>query len=163
MAIENEIHPIQVNILLKLLFNPTARFSQLNVLTAPTDQFSFHLKKLLEIGLIEKDGRNYQLSVKGKEFANRFDTDRLVPERQAKVAVGVVGIRMRIDSTEYLIQQRLKQPYYGFFGLVTGKVRWGETTEETAKREFKEETGLSADFKLVGIEHKLDYSMEKEL
>jgi len=67
------------------------------------------------------------------------------------------------NKAEYLLQQRLKQPYYGFYGFVSGKITWGETTTETAARELKEETGLSAKLTLVGIEHKIDYSKNNKL
>lgn len=37
------------------------------------------------------------------------------------------------------------------------KVRWGETLEQAALRELKEETGLSADFEYAGLYHKMDF------
>src|SRR5690606_1572346 len=54
---------------------------------------------------------------------------------------------------EYLFQQRLKNPYYGFWGLPSGKIRWGETIIQAAARESLEETGLSADFRIASIYH----------
>lgn len=163
MAIENEIHPIQVNILLVLLFRTKARFSRLNTLKAPSDQFNFHLKELVKATLIEKSGNLYQLTIKGKEFANRFDTQKLIPERQAKVAVLVCCVKKEGNTFKYLVQKRLKQPYFGFHGFLTGKIRWGETAYEGAARELKEETGLEGKVELVGIKHKMDYSEKKEL
>ena len=44
-----------------------------------------------------------------------------------------------------------------------GKIKWGETIYETAERELKEETGLRGKIKLVGIKHKIDYSVEGNL
>jgi 8-oxo-dGTP pyrophosphatase MutT (NUDIX family) len=153
-----EIHVIQSGILLTLLFQPLARFSQLNKLKVPSDQFNFHLKALMNANLIEKtDNGLYRLTAKGKEFANRFDTDQKEIERQAKIGVLICCTRKKEGYEEYLLQQRLKQPYYGFWGFITGKVRWGESILETAKREFEEETGLLAEFKLSGIKHKTDY------
>ena len=58
------------------------------------------------------------------------------------------------------MQKRLKQPYFGFLGFVSGKVRWGETVVEAAERELKEETNLEGKFKLIGIMHSLIYSKE---
>jgi 8-oxo-dGTP pyrophosphatase MutT (NUDIX family) len=58
--------------------------------------------------------------------------------------------RMRDGRTEYLFQERLKQPYFGYWGLPSGKIRWGETILETALRELKEETGLEADREICG-------------
>ena len=61
---------------------------------------------------------------------------------------------------EYLFQQRLKNPYYGFWGLFSGKVRWGETLAEAAAREAKEETNLEADFTITGVYHERACSQE---
>jgi len=62
-----------------------------------------------------------------------------------------------------LIQKRLKEPYYGYLGFLTGKVRFGETIIQTAERELKEESGLSAKFKLRYILHEHVYSKEGDL
>lgn len=166
MSIKSEVHPIQIGILRVLMYQEEARFSDLNPERIPTDHFNFHVKKLLELGFIEKTEQNlYRLTPKGKEFTNRFDTDQRKPllERQAKIGVLVACVKGEGNSQKYLIQHRLKQPYYGFYGLISGKVRWGETIAETAARELKEEAGVSATMELVGIEHKIDYSTQGEL
>lgn len=158
------VHPVQANILVTLLFKSKTRFSILNVLKIPNDHFTFHLKRLIASGLVKKveDGK-YQLTRKGKEFANRFDTENIEIERQAKIGVLVVCVKNEKRTRSFLIQKRLKEPYYGFHGFVTGKVRWGETVEETARRELKEETGLSGQLKFLGIRHKMDYDKKGEL
>src|SRR4030042_2817516 len=61
------------------------------------------------------------------------------------------------------MQQRLKHPYFGFYGFVSGKIRWCETIYEAASRELKEETGLKAKLELAGIEHKIDYTKDDKL
>lgn len=162
MSTEIDLHPVQSEILRALLFLPMAKFSQLNLSCLTSDHFTFHIKKLLESGLVDKVGTKYTLSTRGKEFANRMDTDTAKIERQAKLAVLVVGIKQE-NGTKYLVQQRLKQPYFGFHGFVSGKIRWGEKLEEAAKREFKEETGLEGEPKLVGVEHKQDVRGEMML
>lgn len=161
---EQEIHPIQSDILLVLLFKPKARFVELNTTKMPSDHFNFHIKRLVKLDLIEKTkGGYYKLTPKGKEFANRFDTESQFLERQAKIGVLVCCVGKSENDVKYLIQQRLKEPYYGFYGFITGKVKWGEEVEETAKRELKEEAGLAGEFRLVGIKHKMDYSSRKDL
>lgn len=67
MSIESEIHPIQAAILRTLLFAPQTRFAQLNTLKVSTDHFTFHLKRLLTIGLVVKEGGVYTLTTTGKK------------------------------------------------------------------------------------------------
>lgn len=160
---EIDIHKVQIMILRELLFKPNARFSDLNVTGLTNDHFTFHLERLIEENLVVKEDQRYNLTTQGKEFANRMDTDRLKMERQAKIACVIIGVRARSGVVEYLVHKRLKEPYYGFWGLAGGKMRWGEKVEEAARREFQEETGLTGDFTLKGVEHKMDFSSEGEL
>ncbi len=161
-----KLHKVQTHILKILMFKPQARFADLNYLKLSTDHFAFHVKSLLEAELIVKSSEGlYSLTNTGKEFANRFDMDsqNIAVERQAKIGVLICCLEQTGSQTRYLVQQRLKQPYFGFYGFLTGKAKWGETIIETAKRELEEETGLSGSLKLVGVKHKMDYSKENEL
>lgn len=163
MNISDTMHPAQVAILHALLFRPSAGFAELQKASGlSSDHFNFHLQKMLEQKLIVKNtSSRYHLTHSGKEYANRFDTDARVVERQPKVAVLLL---VEGDEGRLLCQQRLKQPFYGFWGRPTGKVRWGETILEAAARELKEETNLVADLKLIEIYHKIDFQTEsKEL
>lgn len=158
MSYESNPHATQVSILRHLLFVPEATFAELQKDSDFTsDHFTFHVKKLVESGYIEKTTSGYRLSVTGKEYANRMDTDENEIEKQPKISVVVVLERDNNGRREFIAQQRLKQPYYGFWGRLGGKIRWGESFEEAAKRELFEETGLTADFTYKMIFHKRDY------
>jgi ADP-ribose pyrophosphatase YjhB (NUDIX family)/predicted transcriptional regulator len=158
MSYESDIHKTQAIILRTLLFTPSANFAELQKATDLTsDHFNFHIKKLVESGLVIKHDAGYSLSQKGKEFSNRMDTDQNEIERQPKVSVALVVERNIHGRREFLTQQRLKQPYYGFYGRIGGKVQWGESFEDAAARELKEETGLLADFTYGYVFHKRDY------
>ena len=162
MSIEAQLHSAQTVILRELLFHPSVNFSGLQKMTGmESDHFAFHLQKLSDLGLVEKLSRGiYALTPKGKEYANKLDTDNNTIERQPKVAVILVIERQHKGERQFLFQERLKQPYYGFWGCPTGKVRWGETIPETAARELLEETGLSADYRVAGVYHELVYAQE---
>ena len=161
-TLELEIHPLQAEILVYLLFNVNARFSELNSTGVTSDHFSFHVKRLLDIGLLHKNSDGtYELTRKGKEFANRFDTDVSRIEKQAKTAVLVIPVDN--GNNMVLMQQRLKQPFYGNVGFVTGKIRWGESVLEAAERELLEETYLTATLTVCGVVHKRNYSRQHEL
>lgn len=150
---ELKIHEFQISILRELLFKQGARFRDLNKVGVTNDHFTFHLNHLIKEGLVIKKDGKYYLSDEGKEFANRMDTDALKLERQAKLGVAIHAVRQRNGKTEYLVHHRLKEPFYGWYGSHSGKIRWGETPLATAKREFLEESGLTGKFTLKGIVH----------
>ncbi len=151
MAHNVEIHQAQTLILRELLFRPDASFTELRGPTGlESDHFKFHIAKLVEMGYVSKtDQGRYALTNEGKEHANKLDTDNNSIERQPKSAV----LLLIEKEGKYLIQQRLKHPYFGYWGLPSGKIRWGETIHHTASRELKEETGLQADTEFLGIYH----------
>ena len=164
MATSIELHAAQAGILRELLFAPELPFSKLHTGNLTSDHLNFHVKRLLELGLIAKtDSGAYALTVAGKEFANRLDTDTALIDRQAKVAAVLAITRDGDKGLEHLVQKRLKQPYFGFHGRPTGKIRWGETIEEGASRELMEETGLRGRAKILGTIHKMDYSPDGSL
>ena len=162
MSLEVQIHEAQTSILRELLFLPEAGFAELQKPTGLTsDHFTFHINRLVELGLVERLGRGqYRLTARGKEYANRLDTDNNTVERQPKSAVLLAIERRRGSAKEYLFQERLKQPYYGYWGLPSGKIRWGETILDTAARELMEETGLTAQREIRGLYHELVFKSE---
>ena len=155
MAHEVQLHEAQTIILRELLFSPASSYADLQKQTGlASDHVSFHIRRLSEIGLVEKVSRGtYRLSARGKEYANRLDTDNNTVERQPKTAVIFALKRVINGETQYLFQERRKNPYFGFWGLPSGKIRWGETIAEAAAREALEETGLQAHFSVVNVYH----------
>lgn len=160
MSYEPQAHEAQVAILHHLLFTPEASFSKLQKGTGlSSDHFNFHVKKLLDEGYVEKTDKAYRLSHKGKEYANRMDTDEKEIEKQPKISVAITLERVNErGEKEYLFQQRKKNPYYDFWGRIGGKIRWGETIIEAANRELLEETGLTARFEYKTLYHKRDFN-----
>jgi len=141
-------------ILKELLFHPVARFSELNIKGLSNDHFSYHINTLIELDLVKKTEKGYSLTSSGKEFANRMDTDQVEIEKQPKVAVMLVPYKYVKGKKYLLIQERTKEPYYGYKGFITGKIRFGEKIKETARRELKEESGLDCnEFKIKALFH----------
>lgn len=153
---EAEAHTAQMRVLRTLLIERSASFAQLSrAMELSSDHANFHIKKLVAAEMVQRVPRaygQYELTRKGKEYANRMDTDELVIEKQPKL---VVDIGIEHDG-KFIFQERKKQPYYGYWGFPTGKIRWGETILEAAARELLEETGLTAELRIVGTYHKLD-------
>ena len=140
----SNLHNIQMLILRELLFKPNSRFTDLNIKGLSNDHFSYHVRTLLDDGYVTKEGKAYSLTTKGKEYANRMDTDDVVIEKQPKIAVMILAFKEEEGKEYMLIQERTKEPYFGYAGFLTGKIRYGEKVEEAARRELKEESGLEA-------------------
>jgi len=158
MSYEAAAHEAQMKILRHLLLSENAGFAELQKSTGlMSDHFNFHIKKLVDEGYVQKTDDAYSLTRVGKEYSNRMDTDEKVIEKQPKISVVLV---IEHEDGRLLRQERLKQPFFGFWGFATGKVRWGETMLEAAARELEEETGLTATLRGAGLFHKMDYDKE---
>ena len=161
---EADAHIVQMAILRKLLIAGSVSFADLvRAAGLTSDHANFHIKKLITANMVAhvpKAYGQYQLTRKGKEYANRMDTEELVIEKQPKL---VVDIGVENAEGQFLFQERSKQPYSGYWGFPTGKIRWGETMLQAAARELSEETGLTATLRVVGMYHKLDYDEHGEL
>lgn len=158
-------HTAQLAILHQLLHSRYARFAQLRQATdLSSDHFNFHITKLVEKGYIQKrSAGDYELTNQGKEYANQIDAESFLPVRQPKVSVLLNVERYAGEAREFLVQKRLKQPHYGFYGRISGKVKWGESFEAAARRILYDETGLTADFSFVMIHRKMDYAKKTGL
>jgi ADP-ribose pyrophosphatase YjhB (NUDIX family) len=86
-----------------------------------------------------------------------------VIEKQPKYAVFLIAIKEEKGKKYLLIQKRLKEPYFGYQGFITGKVKFGEELIDAAKRELLEESGLTGEFEFKGAHRDIVYSKEKKL
>lgn len=149
-----QLHEVQLQILKKLLFSPNLTYSKLKPdPEMENNQFTFHLDQVVNAGYVEKRDKGYSLTSSGKEFANRMDTERINIGLQAKISAWICCIKTRGKNQQYLIYTRLKHPFYGCQGLISGKVQYGETVFDAAQRELLEETGLSGKAQVVLINH----------
>ncbi len=149
-----QLHEIQLQILNKLLFSQSLPYSKLKPdVEMENNKFSFHLNELVDSDLVSKDESGYRLTTKGKEYANQMDTGTVTIMKQAKISAWVCPTQGEGADKQYLIYTRLKQPFYGAQGFMSGKVQYGEFASEAAEREMMEETGLKGEPTLVGIRH----------
>lgn len=136
-----------------------ARFNDLLIDGLESEHMNYHLKKLLDLEFVEKHKERYRLTDRGKEYSGMMDDEVDFIEKQPKTSVLLHVVRKnKKGEVEHLLSRRLRHPYYGKIGRLTGKVRFGETLEEAARRELYEETGLRA--KMMSLEevyHKMCY------
>lgn len=152
------MHDAQMRILGVLAQVESAHFADLTDATGLTgDHANFHIKKLVERGFIEHVPMTYgeyRLTRDGKDYSTRMNIVEATIERSPKVSV---VLWVSNETGQVLRQQRLKQPYYGYWSRPTGKVKRGETIIEAAARKLLEETGLEARWRIIGVEHRIDH------
>ena len=150
-------HPVQIGILKQLLFTPKARFTDLNKFDMTSDQFTYHLKKLIRDRFIEKENDRYILSRKGRTIAYLINKSNLIFALQPKTGV-LIFIEKLINSEKYiLLGRRKKQPQFGKIGFYAGKIIQGTSYLEIIRTHIKEETNLDVEsYKFKGIVRIID-------
>ncbi len=141
------MHSHRQKILKKLIHSPSLSFNQLWDRDGESNSFAYHLKVLEEDNLVEKIGNHYQLSHNGRKFTAYLDGES--GGKHAFPLVGVVMIIMHNDK--FLMLKRTKEPFYGYWGFVGGKLKFSQYIMEAAKEELKEETGLECDLEFKGL------------
>lgn len=144
---EIKLHFLQKELVRKLTLSPTLRFNELRIEGVESEHMNYHLRKLIETGFIIKNEIHYTLTDQGKDFSNLLDDSMESLEKQPKCSVIINGVRLNSEGhIEFLLNRRLRQPYFGKVGRVSGKVHFGESLKDAAQRELLEETGLTASF-----------------
>jgi hypothetical protein len=153
------LSPIQNHILSKLKNAKSLRYSQLQpTKKIANDLFNYHLQFLVKKGYIKKVSGGYALDKLG--IRQVHDPYALTPDKTGilfKFNVITIVSRVSGKKIEILNQLRQSHPSFGKIGVPGGVVRKGESVEAAACRKLREETGLEADFKLVGIQRRMIY------
>lgn len=156
-----EIHPAQLAVLRYLRQHQSSRYSELAKTSGlDTELFRFHVQKLQKSGMAIKniDGA-YELTPAGKEFANNLDDSSHSVQKQPKLSVLVVLCKqLASGTTQYLLQCRQRNPYWGYWGFISGPVVWGESAITTAHRELLKQTALSAVLEQKSVVRKRDFN-----
>ena len=120
-------HIVQLSIIKQLIFKPKARFRDLNKTDLTNDHFTFHLNRLIKLGILEKKGIYYSLTTQGLELAGRLDIKSMSIVHPPKVGVCLFITRKNKGKVEVLLEERLKDPFKGMIGSHTEKVRFAES------------------------------------
>jgi len=157
MNSEKKLHKYQKEIIKKLVLKNGSRFNQLLIDGLKSEHMNYHLKQLTEISFVTKEKNKYFLTDLAKDFSNLLDHKMKIVEKQPKTSIIIRAARKNKNGeVEHLLNKRLRQPYFGKVGRITGKVLFGETFQLAAARELYEETGLKAkNFTLEEIYRKM--------
>lgn len=152
---------IRNKILNQLMHYPGMSFNELWNKQGESNTFSYHLKSLETVELIEKkDNGKYYLTSEGKSFVAFTDGATGEKEKQPLVALLMVVFD---NQNNILLYERLKEPFYGYFGFPGAKLKFGEEILTGAARELQEETNLTADLKVAGLMNYNTYNNDKLL
>ena len=150
--------PIQNQIISRLKNANVLRYSELWQKDIPNDLFNYHLQFLVKKGFVDRYEDGYTLSKVGvKHVADFNPTDHNNNANLFKVNVLTVVSRIHEGKLQILNQVRKSNPSFGKVGVMGGVVRKGENVENAATRKLKVETGLDAEFKLVGMQRRYLY------
>ncbi len=149
---EISIHPVQAQIVLLLLSQSNQSFSQLNKGELTNDWFSYHLRQVIKKGWVEKSGKKYVLSSVGKKLALQVNPQEYELSQPQRVSVLLV-IQ---DDDNYLIQQRLSEPFYGVWEFPTARIPFGVQAQQFAEELLKQETGIITKLQFCGVNQKVE-------
>lgn len=142
-------HHIQRAIAYKLALTPSLTFSELRPDAVENKLFTYHLKKAVAAGLVEKneDGR-YALTSQGRLLGvHVLERTEALVDRAYSVLFLVIR---RKNDEAWLLYRRGSHPLYGKVGFMHVVPNAHETTLQTASRVCKERTGLDAQFTTLG-------------
>lgn len=120
----------------------TRRFSELRADDVESNLFQYHLKHLINKKLVEKIDDGYQLAPQGLYYADRFSPVYKGERPQPKI---ITIVALKDSKGRVLLQRKPRQPWLGDYLMPAGKIHTGETTQDAAKRELEEKTGIHLD------------------
>jgi hypothetical protein len=142
-------HHIQKSIVYDLAFAESLRFSDLKPPELENKAFTYHLKKVMKAGLVEKldDGR-YTLTMKGR----RVGKGALKKEsRLLDRAYSILLLAVRnIEDDAWLLYKRQTQPLLGLVGFMQAQPVAETDARSTAQQTCLEQTGIQAEFAVQG-------------
>lgn len=151
------INALQANILRRLFTQDGLRFGAIKDIHTPSDQFSYHLRQLQKLGLVEKlPDLSYRLTPLGKQRSILLSTSGNQFIDQGFLAVRVVLTKVEDGVMYYLMRERQLVPYKGMLETPGDKILPGETVAEAAKRAMFEQAGLTGDIRILGLHHSQD-------
>ncbi len=144
---------VQTEILAKLYGAPGLRYSEAHPEDVENDLYNYHLQSLVKKGLIEKKDQIYSLTFDGLQHIVKNKPINLSGTKADLFKVNVLTLVLKEEkNTKYIVNQRRKMhPFYGDQAVLGGMVKNGEPIVSAASRKLQEESGLIADFSLVGV------------
>lgn len=142
-------HHIQKSIVYDLAFAESLRFSDLKPDDMENKAFTYHLKKVMKAGLVQKlDDGHYSLTMKGRRVGKGAlkKESRLLDRAYSILLLAV----RRSEDDAWLLYKRPHQPLLGLTGFMQAQPVAEIDARLAAKQTAREQTGLTVDFDVHG-------------
>jgi ADP-ribose pyrophosphatase YjhB (NUDIX family) len=106
-----------------------------------SNMVAYHLDQMVKDGLLQKRGTAYSLSAQGEQYLPHFA--HLTRQELGPLPVMLIA---PIKNGKVFLIQRKKRPYQGYWGMIGGKMRFGESFEECCERKLFVEGELDGKF-----------------
>lgn len=124
-------HKIQKHIIDSLMYQKTARFGELRPPRTDTNLFTYHLKRLVKLGLVEVVEDGYTLGAQGLAYI----------QPHSKIMTLFV---IQNGDGDILLEKQTRQPFIDIWTLPRGTVRAEDSSlKEAAQREVAEKLHLT--------------------
>jgi hypothetical protein len=142
-------HHIGRTIVYRLAFADRMRFSELQPDAVENKLFSYHLKKVVSSGYVQKnDDGTYSLTPEGRRLGIRvLDSQMSAVDRADSVLF--LAIRRQGDKA-WLLYRRKTHPLINRVGFMHASPIAAESTAQTATRVCLDKTGIAASFTVLG-------------
>lgn len=136
-------HYIQKYILSILIRQKVARFRDMRPPKTDTNLYSYHLKRMIKDGFVEKTGAGYTLGQKGILYGDRVSTGTFTIRPQPKIIIMLV---VQNSNGDVLLYKKDKQPFLDVWNLPQGKVHVEDASlRGAAQREAQEKLDISVE------------------
>jgi ADP-ribose pyrophosphatase YjhB (NUDIX family) len=135
-----DMHYIQHDIMTSLANKSPQRFSELQPPRVPNNTFSYHLKKLVQLGYVTQSDDGYRPTRKALKTL-QYDEGTATSRHQSTPAM-ITMLYVTNDNNQILLIQRHKRPFVTWYGLPSGLIHQGETIAEAAARELNEKASI---------------------
>lgn len=142
-------HHIQRSIVYRLALLDSARFSDLKPDELDSKLFTYHLKKVVQAGLVSKNPEGlYELTPEGRRLGVHV-FEKQIDQLDRATSVLFLVIRRKSDGA-WLLYRRKTHPLINRAGFMHAAPNISEVITKTATKSVKDKTGLLCDFTVLG-------------
>lgn len=127
----------QRRIIARLILNQKMTFNQIWGKRGDSNKLAYHINRLVENKILSKSPSGYCLSAKGKALSALLDGDGKESPHPVMAYVVIIS-----KAGKLLCQERLKEPFRGYVGFVSGNIKFGSSVIDCAIAGVKKQAGL---------------------